>query len=268
MTLDNLKYAQRERLIFLDLCFTWRQQANRKDLMARFGISTAQAALDFRVYLDLAGPARLTYDPVRKAYFSANDHIPLARSVLTEAFDVLADDGGNAVSALLPRPERAANPQAVAQLYRAIRSKSAIQVRYTSMSTGTDEGQWIAPTRFISDGETVYVRAFGFKHEEFRNYLPIRIEPERSFEMKALVDPLLSDKDWHTKATIWLRPALRLSKSQTLVVRREFGFIDEFLRMETRKALEFFFDRRWGLGATVARIEREKVEYFPCAVDN
>ena len=48
MKLDDLKHAQRERLIFLDRCLTWRGMANRKDLIDRFGISTAQAALEQR----------------------------------------------------------------------------------------------------------------------------------------------------------------------------------------------------------------------------
>lgn len=54
MTLDDLKHARKERLIFPDRCLTSRGMANRKDLIEPCGISTAQAALDFRVYLDLA----------------------------------------------------------------------------------------------------------------------------------------------------------------------------------------------------------------------
>ena len=52
MFFNDLKHAQRDRLIYLDRCLTWRGAANRRDLMARFGISAAQAALDFRAYLD------------------------------------------------------------------------------------------------------------------------------------------------------------------------------------------------------------------------
>ena len=54
MIFDDLKHAQRERLIYLDQCLTWRGAANRRNLTTRFGISAAQAALDFRVYLDRA----------------------------------------------------------------------------------------------------------------------------------------------------------------------------------------------------------------------
>lgn len=261
MNFDELKHAQRERLIFLDRCLTWRGMANRRDLIERFGISMAQAALDFRAYLDLARSTPPTYDPVRKTYIAPSGHEPLAPSSLTEAFDVLIDQDEDLHSSALPRPERKADPKTITRLHQAIRSGKALHVRYTSMSSGTNEGQWMAPTRFTSDGESVHLRAFSFKHGEYRNYLPIRIEPDSSFEEKPLIEPLPEDKDWNTRAIIWLRPKSELSERQASVVRREFGFKGELLRVETRKALEFFFDRRWGLDQKSARLERARTEY-------
>src|SRR5690606_34359154 len=134
MTLDDLKHAQRERLIFLDRCLTWRGMANRRDLIERFGISTAQAALDFRVYLGLERSTPPIYDPVRKTYIAASEHEPLAPSGLTEAFDILASDDESTPSAALPRPERKADRRTIALLHQAIRSGEAVHVRYTSMS--------------------------------------------------------------------------------------------------------------------------------------
>lgn len=263
MKLDDLKHAQRERLIFLDRCLTWRGMANRKDLIDRFGISIAQAALDFRVYLGLAHSSPPNYDPVRKTYIAASEHEALAPSGLTEAFAILTSDDEDTPSSALPRPERKADRKTIALLHQAIRSGKAIHVRYTSMSSGADDGQWIAPTRFTSDGESVHVRAHSFKHGEYRNYLPIRIDPDSSFEEKLIDKPLPEDVDWNTRAIIWLRPKTGLSEEQAKVVRREFGFEGEWLRIETRKALEFFFDRRWGLDTVGARLERAKTDYEP-----
>lgn len=258
MSLDDLKHAQRERLIFLDHCLTWRGVANRRDLITRFGISMAQAALDFRVYVKLAQTPP-HYDPVRKTYIAAQGHAPMARSSLTEAIEVLVDDNFSA----LPRPERKADPAVVARLYQASRSGKAVHIRYTSMTSGADDGQWIAPIRFMSDGESVHVRAFSFKHDEYRNYLPIRIEPDSTFEQRNLPEILPRDSDWDTRAIILLRPKSGLSRQQASVVRREFGFEGAYLRVQTRKALEFFFDRRWGLDEKGARLERAKTVYEP-----
>lgn len=262
MTLDGLKHAQRERLVFLDRCLTWKGVANRRDLIARFGISTAQAALDFRVYLRLASGTPPAYDPVLKTYVAASGHEPLAPSGLTEALDVLVDEE-DACASVLPRPERRADPPTIAHLHQAMRSGKALHIRYTSMSSGADEGQWLAPTRFTSDGESVHFRAYSLKHREYRNYLPIRIDPNSSFDKELLAEPLPGDIDWNTRATIWLRPKSGLTDRQADVVRREFGFEGEFMFVETRKALEFFFDRRWGLDQEGARLERARTEYLP-----
>ena len=51
MAFDDLKHAQRTRLEFLDRLFLWEGAATRASLIKRFGISNAQAALDFRAYL-------------------------------------------------------------------------------------------------------------------------------------------------------------------------------------------------------------------------
>jgi hypothetical protein len=267
MTLDSLKHAQKERLIFLDRCFTWRGMANRRDLIERFDISMAQAALDFRAYLALASHAPPTYDAVRKTYLAAEDHQPLVSSTLIEAFDILADEQAASLSSALPKPQRGADRQIISRLHQTIRRSEALHIRYTSMSSGADEGQWIAPIRFTSDGESVHLRAFSFKHGEFRYYHPIRIAPDSTFEAKALTDDLPEDTDWNTLATIWLRPHTGLSVSQAEVVRREFGFDGDFLCVKIRKALEFFFDRRWGLSEMGARLERAKLEYSHLSPD-
>ena len=261
MILDSLKHAQRERLIFLDRCFTWRGMANRRDLIERFDISMAQAALDFRAYLDLAGHSPPTYDAARKTYLAGEIHKPLTASTLAEAFDILADEHANAPSSVLPKPLRVADRKIIARLHQTIRRGEALHIRYTSISSGSDEEQWIAPMRFTSDGESVHLRAFSFKHGDYRHYHPIRIAPDSSFEAKALSEKLPEDMDWNTLATIWLRPKTGLSIPQAEVVRREFGFEGDFLCVKTRKALEFFFDRRWGLSEVGARLEREKTEF-------
>ncbi len=265
MSLDDLKHAQRERLIFLDRCFTWRGLANRRDLIERFKISEAQAALDFREYLTRAKETPPAYDTVRKTYLAAADHRPLTPSSLTDAFDILADSDGHGMPSALPKPERRADARIISKLHQAIRGGKTLHIRYTSISSGADEGQWIAPTRFTSDGESVHLRAFSFKHGGYRHYHPIRIDPESSFDEKALTQPLPEDEDWMTLAVIWLRPKVELSIEQAQVVRREYGFDGEMLCVRTRKALEFFLDRRWGLAEAGARLERVKTEYTPLA---
>lgn len=263
MTLDDLKHAQRERLIYLDRCLTWRGVANRRDLIDRFGISVAQAAIDFRTYLTLAGDTPPIYDAVRKTYVAAEGHRPLVPSSATDAFDILRhehDDGG---AASLPLPVRRADPNITGHLYRAMHSGRALHIRYTSMSTGIDDGQWIAPSRFTCDGESVHLRAYSFKHQDYRDYLPIRVSANSSFETRALGEPLPHDVDWHTLARIWLQPKSNLTPEQADVVRLEYGFDGNLLLIELRKAMEFYLMHRWRLNDPGARLEVADKEYSP-----
>ena len=261
MEFDDLKYAQRERLVFLDECLTWRGMANRRDLIVRFGISAAQAALDFRLYLQRQKQTPPVYDATRKVYLAAKNHISLTHSNLREAFETVLREEANDAPAVLPQPERRADPTIVSQLYRAMREQLALQIRYTSMTSGADPGQWIAPTHFTSDGESVHLRAFSFKHNDYRSYLPFRVGADSSFETRPLVEPLPHDADWNTIAKIWLKPKAGLTPEQAVAVRREYGFDGELLCVETRKALEFYLDRRWGLDQKGARLERVRTDY-------
>jgi hypothetical protein len=260
MEFDDLKHAQRERLIYLDRCLMWRGSANRRDLMERFGISAAQAALDFRAYLECSEtpPA---YHSARKTYLAATNHKPLVPCSLTEAFETVLNVNDDGVSCILPQPKRQVDSTIIACLYQAIISRQALHIRYTSIATGADGGQWIAPTHFTSDGESVHLRAFSYKHNQYRDYLPIRIDPKSTFKTRPVSEQLPDDKDWNTRARVWLRPKKGLSPEQADVVRREYGFDGPLLCVETRKPLEFYLDRRWGLDQKGARLERIRTDY-------
>jgi len=262
MEFDDQKYAQRERLIFLDNCLTWRGMANRRDLIDHFGLSNGQAALDFKLYLERASGTPPIYDKVKKTYLAAANHQPLTNTRLTKVFDAVLGEAMNEYPPSLPSLQRHADPLVISHLYKAIQSGAALNIHYTSMRTGTDAVQWIVPTVFASDGERVHIRAYSFKHYDYRDYVPVRIRPDSTFERKPLEGPLPVDDEWNTVARIYLKPKSDLSSEQTEAVRREYGFEDELLCIETRKALEFYADRRWGLDQPHTRLERERVDYF------
>ncbi len=266
MQFDDLKHAQRERLVFLDHCFTWRGMANRRDLIDRFGISTAQAALDFKLYLERASGTPPVYDQNKKTYFPSSGHKPMVQAHLADALRVVLSDNKQERIEQLPNLERHADPLIISKLYMALRSGEATKIAYISMTSGADSGQWIVPTRFAFDGERVHLRAYSFKHRDYRDYVPVRISRESSFEIREIGELLPPDVDWNTLARIWLRPKTGLSPEQAEAVRREFNFQGEYLCVETRKALEYYVDRRWGLKLLGARLERVRTDYEAIAV--
>lgn len=165
--------------------------------------------------------------------------------------------------AALPRAKRWLDPYVATVLHDAISNQRKVRIAYTSMSSGETAPQWVAPTRFIFDGESVHLRAYSYKRSEYRNFHPARIEPENEFQAEEIEAPLPLDSEWHTLSIIWLRPSARLSAAQAAVVRREYGFSDDLLKVEVRKALEFYLDRRWGLNEAGARLQRVRTEHLP-----
>lgn len=259
MDLESLNHAQRERILFLDQCLTWKGQANRRDLMVRFEISTAQAAVDFRTYLSLTRTPPV-YDATAKTYFSNDEHSPLSDAGPEQVFDLLREEGSY-LDASIPLPNRVMNSAVVAQLYRAMRSERDIQITYTSMSSGLSEPQWVSPVRFHFDGEAIHLRAWSHKHGEYRDYLPIRILKQNNIITRDRSSPLPVDTEWHQFVRLRICPRSGLSDAQAMVVRLEYGFSEKtHITIETRKALVFYIKRRWRLNDDNARLQLEEIE--------
>ncbi|OUR79614.1 hypothetical protein A9Q83_04245 [Alphaproteobacteria bacterium 46_93_T64] len=266
MNVNDLKHAQRERIAFLDKLFYWRGQANRRDLVDRFGISMAQAALDFKKYLSLSRENSPEYDTVKKRYVAQPTPVALFQSgALNNWESELREIKGESFCEL-PALTRNCDPRILARLNRALENKEKILLQYTSMTTGDPAEQWIAPVNFASDGMRLHLRAYSFNNNDFRDYVPVRINPDSSFRTEQLIEPLPVDTDWHTIARFTLAPKDSLSAEQKSAVRREFAFENETLIVETRKALEHYTDRRWGLNETYSRLVKVKTEYIPDSI--
>lgn len=251
-----LKPAMLARLVYLDQCLTWRGQVNRKDLIERFGISSPQAAIDLREYLERVAEPKPKYDTVRKCYLADIRHrgLPFVENAGTpdEFVRTPASDGFS----VLPSPGRQCPPFVMRQLWQAIEQRQKIEIDYVSMSSGLRLSQWIAPKHFASDGERLHVRAWSFHRQEWRDYLPVRVLPESSFAAAPLTEDLPRDADWEELIEIRLRPLRGLTEEQQAAVRLEYGFTQEVLSFEVRRSLEFYVDRRWGLNRPGARLER------------
>lgn len=253
---STLKPAMFARLVYLDQCLTWRGQVNRKDLIERFGISSPQAAIDFREYLERVAEPKPKYDPARKCYLADSEHRGLPFAYEAGSPDELVRSPTSEGFSLLPSPVRQCPPFVMRHLFQAIEQQQKIEVDYVSMSSGLRLNQWIAPAHFASDGERLHVRAWSFYHKEWRDYLPVRMLPESSFSVAPVGEELPSDADWEELVEIRLRPLSELKDEQKAAVRLEYGFTDDVLSFQVRRSLEFYIERRWGLNRSGARLEK------------
>ncbi|NJR77504.1 WYL domain-containing protein [Sphingomonas corticis] len=257
MEAQDLRRTVRSRLAYLDQCFRWRGQANRSALTRKFGISPAQAAVDFREYLARCREPLPLYDTVRKTYVASDRHLGLEDpGELPPMLEVIADGAAERFDEL-PMPERQCPAAIMRHLYQAMDRGVRIEIDYVSMSSGRTTSQWIAPARIAYDGERLHFRAWSYRHGEWRDYLPVRVSEASSFATEPLPEPLPTDVEWETMVRVALRPRSGLSPEQRQAARDEYGFAgQDALVLETRAALAFYLDRRWGLDLPGSRLER------------
>lgn len=263
MAFENLKHAQRARLEYLDRLFFWEGAATRASLIKRFGISNAQAALDFRTYLAEVPKDGLHYDASSRQYLANESFERLTGKASTFELEQLLSGSPSPAFDHLPDLQRNQDLRVLRPLYRAFRAKEATKIIYQSMREPEPLTRWIAPVRFASDGVRLHVRAWCFERDDFRDFHPARIDPERSFTSYKSADAVPRDDDWFTWAILKLKPHSRLTKPQQRVIRTEFGLTSDTLEVRIRKALEFYTKRRWGLEQEEPRLELLSVEYLP-----
>lgn len=261
MAFDHLKHAQRERLEYLDRLLFWNGAATRGSLSERFGISNPQAALDFKAYLHASGPDALKYDTSSRQYLATQHFSRLTGHSTTDELEELLVGRKDASFEVLPDLQRTQNVRVFKPLYRALLAKEAVQIVYQSMRQPEPETRWIAPLRFASDGVRLHLRAWCYTRQGFRDFIPSRIDPARSFGQRRDALDIPKDDDWFTWAVLKLRPHRDLAQDQKRVVRIEFGFDDECLEIRVRKALEFYTKRRWGLDQENPRLECVSCDY-------
>jgi len=247
MAFEKLKFAQRVRLKYLDSLLFWESQANRKDLANQFGISEAQAALDFKEYLAAAPKNGLTYDPSLKRYVATPAFEPLSPpSPLTDWLAGAVQSGDGLFDELAPL-ERQSDPFVEALLYRAARDEMSLQISYQSMTRPKPIRRWITPVHFASDGNRIHVRAYCWKNSDYRDFVIARIDRNSSsFRTRKDAD-LPDDVEWNTVVKVRLAIHPELTATQARAIRLEYGFEGKYLEVTVRKALLFYVDRQWGL---------------------
>jgi hypothetical protein len=247
----SLRHGALERLRFIDARLFWESRINRADLIGAYSVSPAQAALDLREYLKLAGQG-VVYDTKLKAYVTTPAYVPVfglpdARKVLTDLSAV-----GDPWTFTLPKLERPLDPVVVAHVRRAARKRERLRVDYQSFTKPAPATRWIAPARFISDGERWQARCWCYENGEWRDFVLARISSIHESEPAGSLPP---DKDWDETIDLVLQPAAELSKAQKATVVREYAMKAGRLVVKIPRAMRLYAIRRWGLDRPTTRMQ-------------
>jgi hypothetical protein len=247
---DPIRHGAMERLRFIDSRLFWEARINRADLIEAFAISPAQAALDFRAYLERAG-AGVVYDTRAKSYVTTDDYEPVF--LQPDGHEMLSEfaASGDPLTAALHKLERPLDPRIAARVRRAARDSRRILISYQSFTRPAASKRWIAPGRLISDGERWHARAWCFEREQWRDFVLARIKAIYAEEQAG---ELPADVAWQELVEVVLRPAEHLSPSQMAAVEREFGMKEGRLLVRLPRAMLIYARRRWDVDRADSRL--------------
>ena len=261
---DDLGYAQRERLRFIEASLLWEGSIRRQQVSQVFNVSLNHVTKDLRRYEE-AFPNNILFDHRRQLYVPG----PRFKTHLTSrdpreylALQLArAESGTNVVAPLLagwdtvptctvPSPPNAVTESVLRAIVRAITESTAVDVHYHS-STGLAPAQrrlW--PHALMHTGSRWNVRAWDRERERFVDFVLQRMEQPRSVAKPRPVDAS-EDIDWVQSVRLRVVPSPALNAHQRALVVRDFGMTPgkrgPAWEVELRRCLIRYFARQYGL---------------------
>jgi predicted DNA-binding transcriptional regulator YafY len=252
----RLSWGTEQRLEFIEFRLFWDGVLNRSDITERFGVSIPQASNDVAMYRELA-PANLEYDASAKRYVPTSGFKPrllkpnpdryLAQlKAISDGIIELADTSivKPPSSDVLPVPGRRIDAEVLRSLLIAIRTGSAIEIEYQSMSRENPDPlwRWITPHAFGFDGFRWHVRAYCHRRAEFRDFIVGRCFATASTGEAAAQSA--DDWKWQTLFGVVLEPNPELTEGQQRAIALDYGMSDRKLTVPVRYALLYYFNKR------------------------
>lgn len=251
----GLPWATMARLTFLEESIFWTDSVNRRDLIARFGISEQQASGDLTRYQEIA-PDNLVYDKSDKTYRAGARFAPrflhpdtdevLSRLRLTA--EGVADDHpliGSLSLGIAPAPARPVESETLRVIIRAIREARQVSAHYVSFSQTDGRMRRIEPHALGYDGFRWHARARDAEDGAFKDYVLGRLSGATL--LGPAEAPSSTDQDWHGWVTLTITPNPGLSPAQKKVIERDYGMRGGTADLKVRKALAYYTKHRLGL---------------------
>ena len=251
------RWGVAKRFEFIEWRAYWMGRVNRKDLEDQFQISTPQASLDFKGYLD-AAPGNIKYDPTDKTYvvldpftptfwapFSAERFLRQLQAVKAGVVE-LRDTWFDALppADVVPPLARAPRPDVLRSVLQAIKSRQALSIDYLSLKR--QAVRTICPHALAHDGYRWHARALDVEKREYRDYVLGRILSASKRREICKVDPS-NDVVWETRIKLRLVPHPKLGPEQKAAMEHDFLMQKGVLEIETSAALAWYFIRRHDL---------------------
>lgn len=256
--LQRLKWANRQRLQYIEIMAFYTGVVTRSDIARTFGLSDAAATKDINLYNQIA-PKNLIYKHnvfgfIPSEHFAAviadlspNITLPMIANNLTMV-------GGASQQHLvygipvepLPMPTRLPTREILAQIIRATKHHKKLQVEYLSLSdrhdgphNNQDQTQnlrIIEPHALINTGLRWHVRAYNADTFDYRDFVLSRISAATMLDSAAESSPEFDDS-WVELITLQLTPHPKLSERKRKSLLLDYDAKDEIIELSVRGSL-------------------------------
>lgn len=246
---DDVKWATRQRLQYIELMAYYTGAVSRSDVASAFGISDAAATKDLKLYNELA-PDNLVYSQKVFGFVPANQFTEMfadlsPRTALPMIAANLPAAGGPSASKPLygipaeplPLPGRLPRKEVLSQTTRAIRNSKQLQVIYRSLSDRDSEAaRIIEPHSLVNTGLRWHVRAYNHETYDFRDFVLSRITDATLLDADAESSGEYDD-DWVEHVSLRLAPHPRLYERKRQSLLTDYGADSGVIEVRVRRAL-------------------------------
>ena len=283
--LSEIKWATRQRLQYIEIMAYYTGVVSRSDIAKTFGISDAAATKDLKYYGEIA-PNNLIYKH-NVFGFVPSDTFEALFADLTPAVVLpmlaanLAVVGGpnpeHSVFGIhvdsLPLPTRLPNKAVLAQVLRAIKTRTKVSIDYRSLSDRESKtARIIEPHALINTGLRWHVRAYSEATYDFRDFVLSRIVEATRLEQEAESSAMYDD-DWVEMINLQFSPHPGLSEDKRRSLLIDYAANNDVITLQTRRALVGYVLQRLAVDTTLEHsmnpsayqlvlVNRDEVEPF------
>lgn len=253
---EQLSYAQKQRLAFIDFSLMFKGHLCRNDLVERFKVGLSAGSRDFNLYKEFA-EGNLAYDNQEKRYFQSTTFKPLfqhdARRTLIKLANRISDGFDAIDNEQMPVEQpsylNAPDINVIARLVQGILNGCVVNIIYTSLSSGS-AARDIVPHSIVDNGLRWHVRAYDRKAEAFRDFVLTRIS-KASLRESPVLQHEVKDVDWGWQNLVDLNitPHPNNVKHPT-AIEMDYGMVDGQMSLKVRVALAGYLLRRWNVDCT------------------
>jgi hypothetical protein len=254
--MDNLSYAQQQRLAYIDFKLFFTGAVTRNDIVQHFQLGVTAATRDINLYKENVSD-NMTYDFGRKKYLITNTFKPLfnhdaKRTLVKLAYQI--SDGFDAIDDTefpVEQPSQLNVPDIniIAKLTQAMLNDKAINVIYTSLSSGSGSRE-LVPHTIVDNGLRWHIRAFDRKSQTFRDFVLTRISKvtilHRSPDSH---EGKIEDIQWNTLMPLEIIPHPNNVLYPT-AIKMDYGMENGVLVLNVRAAMAGYLLRRWNVDCT------------------